>query len=52
MKNAITKTTITGNNHMNIFNITTATKIAIMINAKSLGSKKTKNNNIIFWSII
>lgn len=35
IKNAITKTTITGNNHMNIFNNTTAINIAIIINIKS-----------------
>ena len=34
----MSKTTITGNNHMNIFNMTTATKIAIIIKAKSLSS--------------
>ena len=38
MKNAISNTTITGNNHINILNITTATKIAIIMNAKSLSS--------------
>ena len=35
MKNAIIKTTNTGNNHMNIFNNTTAMNIAIIINIKS-----------------
>ena len=38
MKNAITIITIIGNNHINTFNITTATKIAIIINNKSLSS--------------
>ena len=38
MKNAINKTTMSGNNHINILNITTATKIAIIMNAKSLSS--------------
>ena len=38
MKNAINKTTMSGNNHTNILNITTATKIAIITNAKSLSS--------------
>ena len=38
MKNAINNTTITGNNHINIFKITTAIKIAIIINAKSFAS--------------
>ena len=37
-KNAINKTTISGNNHINTLNITTATKIAIIMNAKSLSS--------------
>ena len=31
MKNAITRTTITGSNHMNILNSTTAANIAIII---------------------
>ena len=38
MKNAITNTTNKGNNHMNIFNKTTATNIAIIIKIKSLNS--------------
>ena len=38
MKNAIIKTTKIGNNHMNNFNNNTATKIAIIINTKSLNS--------------
>ena len=38
MKNAINNTTNTGNNHMNTFNKSTATNIAIMINIKSCNS--------------
>ncbi len=38
MKNAITNTTNSGNNHMNIFSKTTATNMAIIINIKSLSS--------------
>ena len=38
MKNAITNTTMTGNNHMNNFNNSTATKIAIITNIKSCNS--------------
>ena len=38
MTNAIIKTTITGNNHVNILNITYAIKIAIIIIIKSLSS--------------
>lgn len=38
MKNAIISTTNTGSNHMNIFSKITATKIAIIINIKSLVS--------------
>lgn len=35
MKNAISNTTITGNNHINILINNTATNIAIIINIKS-----------------
>ncbi len=35
MKNAISNTTITGNNHMNTLSNNTAANIAIMINIKS-----------------
>ena len=38
MKNAISNTTITGNNHINILSKTTAIKIAAIINIKSLVS--------------
>lgn len=38
MKNAINNTTITGNNHINTFNNSTAANIAIIINTKSLTS--------------
>lgn len=38
MKNAINTTTNTGNNHINTFNITTAIKIAMIINIKSSNS--------------
>ena len=38
MKNAINNTTITGSNHMNILNKTTAIKIAHITKIKSLSS--------------
>ena len=38
MKNAITNTTITGNNHTNTFNKNAAINIAIIINIKSCNS--------------
>ena len=38
MKNAMIITTIIGSNHMNTFNNTTAIRIAIIINIKSLNS--------------
>ena len=38
MKNAITKTTITGNNHINTLSNNTAANMAIIINIKSLSS--------------
>ncbi len=48
MKKAISNTTITGSNHINIFNSNTAAKIATIINIKSWNSMELFIFDIVY----